>query len=84
MLLRIRVTPNARKTEIIGWCADDLSGRVLHIRVAAAPRDSAANKEIQVFLARTLGLPKTQVRLARGAAARIKTFQVPDHTTLPD
>lgn len=83
MLLRIRATPNARKTEIIGWCDDDLAGRILRIRVAAPPRDGRANKEIQLFLARTLGLPKTQVRLARGTAARIKTFQIPDGAKLP-
>ena len=84
MLLRIRVTPNARRTEILGWCDDQIGGRVLRIRVAAPPREGAANKELQLFLSRTLRLRKAQVRLARGAAARIKTFQIPDGTALPE
>jgi uncharacterized protein (TIGR00251 family) len=83
MLLRIRVTPNARKTEVIGWCEDQLSGRVLRIRVAAPPRDGLANKEIQLFLARSLRIPRGLVRLTRGAAGRIKTFQLPDGTEIP-
>ena len=84
MLLRVRVTPNARRTEILGWCEDQLAGPVLRIRVAAPPRDGAANKELRIFLSKTLRMPKAQIRLARGAAARIKTFQIPDHTKLPE
>jgi uncharacterized protein (TIGR00251 family) len=84
MQLRIRVTPNARRTEILGWCDDQLSGRVLRIRVAAPPRDGAANKQLRMFLSKTLHIPKARIRLARGAAARIKTFQIPDGTDLPE
>jgi uncharacterized protein (TIGR00251 family) len=84
MLLRVRVTPNARKTEILGWCEDHLFGRVLRIRVAAPPRDGRANKELQLFLSRALSLRKAQIRLAHGSSARIKTFQIPDGTGLPE
>ena len=83
MLLRVRVTPNARRTEILGWCEDQVSGPVLRIRVAAPPREGAANRELRIFLAKALRLPKGRIRLARGAAARIKTFQIPDGTALP-
>jgi uncharacterized protein (TIGR00251 family) len=84
MLLRIRVTPNARRSEILGWQEDPVSGRVLKIRIAASPTEGKANTALQVFLAKSLGIPKSQVRLAKGAASRIKSFEIPDGTTLPE
>ena len=84
MLLRIRVTPNARRSEILGWQEDPVSGRVLKIRIAAPPAEGKANAALQVFLAKTLGIPKSQVRLAKGAASRIKSFEIPDGTELPE
>jgi len=83
MLLRVRATPNAKRSEILGWLEDPLCGRVLKVRVAAPPVEGKANAALKVFLAKSLGLPKSGVRLARGAASRIKTFEIPDGTPLP-
>ena len=82
--LRVRATPNARRSEISGWDHDPQAGRVLRVRVAAPPTEGKANAALRDFLAAALGLPKSQIRLDHGASSRIKTFTIPDGTTLPD
>lgn len=83
MKLALKVTPGAKKSEILGW-EDDYPGvgRVLKLKIAAPPVEGKANKEIEAFLAKTLGLPKSAVRIARGAAGRIKLVELPDGTDL--
>ncbi len=83
MKLRVRATPNARLSEVIGWENDPQAGRVLRVRVAAPPVDGKANAELRDFLARTLNLPKSKVILEKGNTARIKSFDLPDGTPLP-
>jgi len=50
--------------------------RFLKIRVRAAPTEGEANAALEQLLARTLGLPKSAVRVARGATARLKQVEV--------
>ena len=83
MKIRVRATPNARKSEVIGWEEDVQSGRVLRVRVAAPPVEGKANAELRDFLAKALGLSKSKVRLEKGDASRFKTFDIPDGTPLP-
>ena len=83
MKLRVRATPNARRSEIIGWEEDALVGRTLRVRVAAPPVEGKANAELREFLAKSLGLPKSKVVLEKGDCSRFKTFEIPDGTPLP-
>lgn len=83
MKLRVRATPNAKRSEIIGWLEDPLVGRTLRVRVAAPPVEGRANAVLRDFLAQTLNLPKSMVRLDKGDSCRCKTFEIPDGTTLP-
>ncbi|MEI8038088.1 MAG: DUF167 domain-containing protein [Verrucomicrobiota bacterium] len=83
MKLRVRATPNARRSEVIGWEDDAQAGRILRVRVAAPPTEGKANAELREFLAKTLGLPKSKVVLAKGNASRCKAFEIPDGTPLP-
>ena len=71
-LLRLTVSPGARRTEVMG-----LHGDRLKVRVAAAPEKGAANQELIAFLARALNLPKSAFRLL-GAASRSKMVEVLD------
>ncbi len=71
-LLRLLVSPGARRTEVVG-----LQGDRLKVRVAAAPEKGAANQELIAFLARTLKLPKAAFQLL-GAASRSKMVEVRD------
>jgi uncharacterized protein (TIGR00251 family) len=84
MKLRVRATPNARRSEVIGWENDPQAGRILRVRVAAPPTEGKANAELREFLAKELGLPKSKVLLEKGNSSRFKTFDVPDGTALPE
>ncbi len=82
MKLRVRATPNARTSEVIGWEENPLVGRVLRVRVAAPPSEGKANAELRDFLAKTLKLPKSAVQLDKGDSSRLKTFTIPDEAAV--
>lgn len=84
MLLRVRATPNASRSEIIGWEVEPHAGRVLRIRIAAPPVEGQANKALRDFLAKHFNVPKSSVTLEKGGTSRFKTFSLPDHINLPD
>ena len=83
MKIRVRATPNARQSEIIGWEYDALAGRILRVRIAAAPVDGQANAALRDFLAKSLGLSKSKLVLEKGSSSRFKIFEIPDGTALP-
>ena len=83
MKLRVRATPNSRRSEIVAWEEFPQVGRVLRVRVAAPPTEGKANTELRNFLAKALGLPKSKVVLEKGSTSRIKSFEIPDGTPLP-
>ena len=68
--LSVRVTPSAKRTQIVRWQDD-----ALMIKVAAPPVEGAANVELVRFLARdVLGLPRSTVKVVRGEKSRTKTL----------
>lgn len=83
MKLAIKASPNAKKSEIIGWIDEPLSGKTLKIRIAAPAQEGKANAAIIQFLAKTLSIPKSQIKLLRGDASRIKLFELPENTNIP-
>lgn len=83
MKIALKVTPGARKNEILGWEEDyPQIGRVLRVKIAAPPVEGKANKEIVTFMAKSLGIPKSAVELLHGSTGRIKLIQVPDAADL--
>jgi hypothetical protein len=72
VLLEVLVVPRASRTERAGRDAD---GR-LRVRLAAAPVDGKANRELLKFLAGELGVPAGRLRVSRGEASRRKTIAV--------
>jgi uncharacterized protein len=75
--LVVRVTPNARKSEILGWGADEKGRPVLLIKLKAAPVDGKANAELVRFVSEFLKCPRGQVVLVRGEGSRQKVLEVP-------
>lgn len=69
--LRVRVVPNAKRTEV-----DCEFGSQLKIRLHAPPVDGKANKELISFLAKRLGLKKNSVRLMSGSTSRDKVVEI--------
>lgn len=81
LILKVKVIPNAKKTEMMGWeeLADEgmvEPGWALKIRLAAPPVDGKANKVLCEFLAKTLGVTKKSVELLNGDTSRLKRVRV--------
>lgn len=74
--LRVRLTPRggADRIDAIETDADGLT--LVRARVRAAPVDGQANASLEILLARSLKLPRSSVRVARGASARMKTVEI--------
>lgn len=69
--INLRVIPRAKRDAIEGF----LDG-VLRVRVTAAPQDGNANRAVVKLLAKQLGLPRSNVVLAKGARSRDKVIEV--------
>lgn len=81
--IAIKVTPGAKREEILGWEENYPGvGRVLKLKVTAPPVEGKANKAIEAFLARTLGIPKGSVSITAGNTGHIKRVELPDHADL--
>ena len=65
--VRVRVSPGARRTELVGR-----HGEAWKVRVAAAPERGRANEAVLDLLSRELELPRRAVSLVSGHAAREK------------
>lgn len=76
MRLTVRVTPRAGRDAVEGWGQDAAARSFLRLRVRAAPADGEANEAVRRLIASELGLAPSAVRLASGAAARIKTLEI--------
>lgn len=75
-MLAVRLTPRAGADRIDGWSSDDAGRTFLKVRVRAAPVEGEANAALEALLAKALGLPKSAVKVARGATARLKQVAV--------
>lgn len=73
--LTLHIQPGAKKTECAG-----LHGEALKIRLNAPPVDGKANEALLKFVAETLGLPKSAVRLKSGQTSRHKVLEVDGST----
>jgi len=69
--LAVRVVPGARRSEVVGRV-----GETWKLRVAAPPERGRANGELIALLARTLGVPRSCVRVTRGHTTGRKLVEV--------
>ena len=67
----VRVQPRASQSGIVG----EMDG-ALKLRVAAPPVDGAANEELTRWLAKFFGVPRAQVTIISGEAAKQKIVRV--------
>lgn len=70
-LLKVRAVPNAKKTQLVGKIGD-----AVKIKIQAVPEGGRANRELETFLAATLGLPKSAVAVKTGETARDKLIRI--------
>jgi uncharacterized protein (TIGR00251 family) len=71
IVVKIRVQAGSSANKIVG----EFNG-ALKLKIAAAPERGKANREIAVFLARRLGLSRSDVRLIHGEKARDKQIEI--------
>jgi len=72
VLLNLRVSPGAKRTSIEGLYGEN----AIRLKVAAPPVDGKANAEAERFLAKLLGVPRSDVTVVRGASNKDKTILV--------
>ena len=70
--IAIRVTPRAKKNEIMSVLADN----TIKIKLAAPPIEGKANKELLKFLAKVFGVKKKDLEIVAGKTGRDKLVTV--------
>lgn len=73
--VHVKAQPSASKNEIVSY-----EQGVLKVKVAAPPVRGRANAELVVFLAKSLGLSRTQVSVVSGAMSRDKVIAFAGNT----
>ena len=71
MVIRVRVIPNARESDIVGRI-----GSTIRLKVAAAAIDGKANNELCHFLAEFFEVRPRMVKIVRGEKGREKTVEI--------
>jgi uncharacterized protein (TIGR00251 family) len=71
-VISVRVKPGSRKGPLVETSTDGL----LTIYVREPAVEGKANEAVVKLLAKHLGVPRSQVELASGAASRIKRFRI--------
>lgn len=69
--IAVHVTPRSGRDEVTGWSGDELL-----VRVTAPPDDGRANAAAVELVGKALGVPKTHIRVLRGATGRHKLLEV--------
>ncbi|MDH3202614.1 MAG: DUF167 domain-containing protein [Myxococcales bacterium] len=67
----VRVAPRARRNAIIG-----IHEGKLKVALTAPPVEGAANDALRKLLAKTLGVPKSNVTIVRGERVRNKLLRI--------
>ena len=69
--LRVRVSPGASRTEVVGRHGDGWK-----VRVSAPPEDGRANDAVLALLADRLELPRRSLEIVSGHGARDKVVRM--------
>jgi len=77
--LAVQITPNAKKTEVIGV----LDG-TLKLKLQAQPIEGKANEALIKFLAKTLSVPRSALAITHGQTSKKKLIEVVSATLTPD
>jgi uncharacterized protein (TIGR00251 family) len=71
VIFKITVQPRASRNEIVG-----LQGDALKVKLTAHPVEGAANRLCVAFLAKSLGVRKSDVEIIQGKRSRAKNVLV--------
>lgn len=71
LYIHIHVRPRASKNEISG-----ILGDYLKVRLTSLPVEGAANSLLVEFMAKRLGIPKSNIEIVSGEKSRRKTLKI--------
>jgi hypothetical protein len=74
--LAVRLTPKAARDGLDGVAAGPDGRPVLRLRVAAPPVEGAANAALVEYVARSLGVRKSDVAIVSGDRGRLKLLEL--------
>lgn len=77
--IALQITPNAKKTEVIGALDD-----ALKLRLQGQPIEGKANEALVKFLAAALSVPKSAVTITHGHTNKRKLIEVKCATLTPE
>ena len=69
--LAVQITPNAKKTEVIGVLDD-----ALKLKLQAQPIEGKANEALVKFLSKALDVPRSAVTITHGQTNKKKLIEV--------
>lgn len=72
LLLSVRLIPFAAKDQVVGIEKNADGAPHLKVKVRAVPEKGKANKALEGFLAKSLGLPKSSFEVISGQTSRAK------------
>lgn len=72
--LAIRVTPRARRNEIV----EILPDQTIKVRLTAPPNEGKANEALVEFLAEVLGVARSRIEIIAGDTGRDKLISILD------
>lgn len=79
MILNVKVTPKAKRSEYAGTLADG----TLKIRLKSAPEKGKANEELIAFFTKSIKINSHEIQLLSGHTSPKKRIQIPDTALLP-
>lgn len=68
IIVNLRISPNAKKNEIIK------DGDIIKVKITALPVDGKANKALVEFFAKNFKIPKTSIEILKGETSKEKTI----------
>lgn len=71
MILGVKISTNARRNEILR-----LEGTHLVIKIKGVPEKGKVNENLIEFLAKTLKISKSQIRIMAGETSRLKKLDI--------
>lgn len=77
--ITVQITPNAKKSEVIGVLDD-----ALKLRLQAQPIEGKANEALIRYLANMLDVPKSVVSITHGHTSKRKIIEVADASVKPE
>lgn len=70
--MRLRVSPGSKRSSVNGLYGE----AAVRLSVAAPPVDGKANAEVEKFLSKLFGVPKSDISVIVGTSGRDKTILV--------